>query len=118
VRFALLMYADPDRTRAMTAAERAEVAGKHDRLWQTWGDRIVGGDGLAFPEQTRTLRWRGDPGEGPFLAGREQLTAYYVVDGVGHDEALALAEELLDFHVVAVEVRAVHDSVDRRRDEA
>jgi hypothetical protein len=42
---------------------------------------------------------------------RYAVTAYYLVDCRDLDGALAIAERILDFHVTAIEVRQVHDSV-------
>lgn len=74
---------------------------------------MLNGAGLAYPEQTRTLRYRpGDePAEstGPLVAGPEQLTAYYVLECEDAERAREIGALLLDFHVTAVEVRAVHD---------
>src|SRR3954463_3719343 len=86
VKYMLLMHADPAATKAMTAAERAEIADKHGRLIPelTGPAEGLNGAGLAYPEHTRALRAGrgGEPVEstGPLLAGLEQLTAYYVVE--------------------------------------
>jgi hypothetical protein len=107
------MYADPARTVAMTTAELAQVGAKHEELCAELlaTGELRNGCGLAYPAETRTLRWQGGPSDGPFLAGVEQLTAYYVLDCVDAARAEAIAARLLDFHVTAVEVRGVHDSI-------
>ncbi len=48
---------------------------------------------------------------GPFVTAQEHLTAYYVIDCEGLDRAMSIAERTLDFHVTAVEVRHIRDSV-------
>ncbi len=104
------MYADPDRTRAMTPDELAEILDKHAgirRLAEV--GELIGGAGLVYPEETATLRWQGPASTGPLVAGTEQLTAYYVVECETAERARELAALTLDFHVTAVEVRAVHD---------
>jgi hypothetical protein len=114
MRYALLMYADPERTTAMTADELDEVAGKHaalrDELMPT--GVMVGGAGLVLPHETTTLRWKGPTTTGPFLGGRDQLTAYYELECGGEEQAREIARRVLDFHVVAVELRRIHDRVD------
>jgi hypothetical protein len=45
------------------------------------------------------------------VAESEQLAAYYLVECRDLDRALSIAECILDFHVTAIEVRQVHDSV-------
>jgi hypothetical protein len=115
VKYMLLMHADPAATKAMTAQDRAEIADKHGRLIPelTAESELLNGAGLAYPEQTRTFRYRpgADPAgsDGPLVAGTEHLTAYYVVECAGPDRAHEIAALLVDFHVTAVEVRAVHD---------
>jgi hypothetical protein len=47
---------------------------------------------------------------------REQLTAYCLVDCRDLDRALSIAERILDFHLTAIEVRQVHDSVNIAED--
>jgi hypothetical protein len=114
MRYALLMYADPERTKAMTADELDEVGRKHAALRDELvpAGVMVGGAGLVLPEETTTLRWEGPAGTGPLVAGRDQLTAYYEVECESGDQARDIAARLLDFHVVAVEVRRIHDRVD------
>ncbi|PBC70477.1 hypothetical protein BX265_7904 [Streptomyces sp. TLI_235] len=110
----VLMYADPAATAAMTAEERAEVFGRHKALHRDLVDtgELLNGAGLAYPVDTTTLR-RGEDGptasEGPLTGAVEQLTAYYVIDCESPERARTIAERVVDFHVVAVEVRPVHD---------
>jgi hypothetical protein len=42
----------------------------------------------------------------------EQVTAYYILDCETVDRAQEIAASDLDFHVVAIEVREVHDWLD------
>ncbi|HEV7653234.1 MAG TPA: YciI family protein [Mycobacteriales bacterium] len=112
MRFALLMYADPDRTLAMTASELETVMAKHTTLGEELiaSGELVGGDGLALPADTVTLREEGSS-VGPLVPGVEHLTAYYLVECADQDRAVAIGDQLLDFHVTAVEVRGIHDTV-------
>jgi hypothetical protein len=114
VKYLLLMYADPLATEAMSADERADVFRRHEELHRDLAGtgEMLNGAGLAYPQDTTTIRWRGDgsPQAGPFIAAAEQLTAYYVVDCASPERARAIAERVLDFHVVAVEVRPIHDA--------
>jgi hypothetical protein len=115
VKHVVLMYTDPATTKAMSTEELDEVLRKHEALRNelTASGELVGGDGLDLPEETTTMRWQ-DGGvvtvAGPFAEGDEQLSAYYVIDCADRERALAIAERVLDFHVIAVEVRHVHDS--------
>jgi hypothetical protein len=115
MKYMVLMYADPAATEAMTADERAEVFRRHEALHQdlAGSGEMLNGAGLAYPKDTTTIRWNGDgsaAADGPLTDATQQLTAYYVIDCASPERARAIAERVLDFHVVAVEVRAVHDS--------
>ncbi|MEU2632051.1 YciI family protein [Kitasatospora sp. NPDC007106] len=116
----VLMYADPAATAAMTAEQRAEVFARHEALHRDLAasGELLNGAGLAYPADTTTLRPArkdgGDGGavasDGPLTAAAEQLTAYYVLDCASPERAREIAGRVVDFHVVAVEVRPVHDS--------
>ncbi|MFF4416649.1 YciI family protein [Streptosporangium sp. NPDC001559] len=119
VKYMVLMYADPTATEAMTAEERAEVALRHEALHRDLEGtgEMLNGAGLAYPRDTTTIRWSregDDTTDGPFTAGTEQLTAYYVIDCASPERAREIAGRVLDFHVVAVEIRPVHDSFGMR----
>jgi|GEM_PF-3091235 hypothetical protein len=113
----VLMYADPAATAAMTPEERADVFARHEALHADLAGtgEMLNGAGLAFPADTTTLRWSPDPAtpptaaEGPLAAAVEHVTAYYVLECESAERAREIAARVLDFHVVAVEVRPVHD---------
>lgn len=115
MKFMVLMYADPAATAAMTAEQRAEVFARHEALHADLGatGELRNGAGLAFPKDTTTLRWRRDAApeaaQGPFAEAAEHLTAYYVLECDSPERAREIAARVLDFHVVAVEVRPIHD---------
>lgn len=111
----VLMYADPAATEAMTAAERADVLRRHEALHQDLAGtgEMLNGAGLARPEDTTAIRWSGEgptTADGPSTGATEQLTACFVIDCADVERARAIAERAVDFHVVTVEVRPVHDS--------
>ncbi|MFF4364453.1 YciI family protein [Streptomyces sp. NPDC001604] len=117
MKYLVLMYADPAATEAMTAAERAEVFRRHEALHQDLEGtgEMLNGAGLAFPRDTKTIRWQGEgtvptTTDGPLTDATDHVTAYYVIDCATPERAREIAERVLDFHVVAVEVRPVHDS--------
>jgi hypothetical protein len=109
------MYADPSATAAMTADQRADVFARHEALHRDLAEtgELLNGAGLAFPTDTTTMRWRPDQApavdDGPFAAAEEHVTAYYVVECESPERAREIATRVLDFHVVAVEVRPIHD---------
>jgi hypothetical protein len=117
MRYAVLMYTDPARTKAMTEGELSTVLDKHEKLRDelTASGELLGGAGLVFPEETTVLRWRDgqvSSATGPLTASEEQLSAYYVIDCASRERASAISERVLDFHVTAVELREIHDSAD------
>ncbi|MER7128528.1 YciI family protein [Streptosporangium saharense] len=110
----VLMYADPAATEAMTAEERAEVFLRHEALHRDLEGtgEMLNGAGLVYPRDTTTIRWSREgnsAADGPFVEAAEQLTAYYVIDCATPERAREIAERVLDFHVVAVEIRPIHD---------
>jgi hypothetical protein len=110
----VLMYSDPAATEAMTAEQRAEVLRRHEALHKDLegSGELLNGAGPACPRDTTTLRWSEEgPAvtQGPFVQAAEHLTAYYVIECASPEQARAVAERVLDFHVVAVEVRPIHD---------
>ncbi|WP_052390081.1 YciI family protein [Streptomyces sp. NRRL B-24484] len=111
----VLMYADPAATAAMTAEQRAEVFARHEALHRDLADtgELLNGAGLAYPADTTVLRLHDEapvPSDGPLTAAPVHLTAYYVLDCASPERAREIAGRVVDFHVVAVEVRPVHDS--------
>jgi hypothetical protein len=118
VRYALLMYADPAHTQAMSELAVEDVKRKHGALVEELiaNDEVTGGAGLALPHETTVLRLDGDSiavREGPLTPEPvEQLTAYYEIDCETLDRAREIASRILDDHVTAIELRRIHDSVD------
>lgn len=111
--YALLMYADPAHTRAMDEQARDVVARKHAALREelTASDELRGGAGLVLPDETMVLRLGAEPRQGPLAADTtEHLTAYYEVECETPERAHQIAGHLLDDHVIAVEVRRIHDT--------
>jgi len=112
MRYMVLMYSDPAQTKAMSTSDREVVRRRHEALHAEESGSMLNGAGLAYPERTTTIRLGGGgpvASEGPLVAAREQLTAYYVIDCESAARAASIAERILDFHVTAVEVREIHD---------
>jgi hypothetical protein len=111
MKFMVLMYADPNTTAAMTPEQREEVFTRHEALHADLGEtgELRNGAGLVFPKDTTTLRWQGEATTGPLAEAAEHLTAYYVLECETPERANEIAARVLDFHVTAVEVRAIHD---------
>jgi hypothetical protein len=117
MKYGVLMYSDPAETKAMSAADRDAVGSLHRSLRSELlaSGELVGGAAFAYPEDTTSMRLAGEAvaiSHGPLLKSDIQLTGYYLLDCEDLGRALSIAERILDFHVTAVEVRQVHDSVD------
>jgi hypothetical protein len=114
--YALLMYADPAHTRAMSEQALAVVARKHEALRSELGGsgELRGGAGLVLPDETVVVRLGSDgvvTSQGPLVVGTSvHLTAYYEVDCETPERAQEIAAHILDDHVIAVEVRRIHDT--------
>jgi hypothetical protein len=112
------MYTDPAHTLAMTQADLDRVLDKHAALRDelTASGELVGGAGLAVPDETTVLRL-GPSGiesaDGPLAADAEiHVSAYYEIECASRERASQIAGRLLDDHVVAVELRRIHDTAD------
>jgi hypothetical protein len=121
LKYAVLMYADPEQTRAMTEAELQEILRKHERIGKELlrSGELTGGAGLAHPEETSTLRLDADEvvaSSGPLIETDEPLSAYYEIECANLGRAQEIAGRYLDHHVTAIEIRRIHDTVDERMD--
>ena len=120
MKYAVLMYVHPEHTRGLTEERLQEILGKHERLGNELlrSGELTGGVGLAFPDETTTLRLEGDEvvsSTGPLVETDEPpLSSYYEIDCESLERALEIAGSYLDDHVTAVEIRRIHDTVDER----
>jgi hypothetical protein len=107
--YALLMYADPAHTQAMTDEALFIVEQKHAELRKdlTESGELIGGAGLALPDQTVTVT-PGRESPGPLATAAIHLTAYYEIETARGERAREIAARVLDDHVTAVEVRRIH----------
>jgi hypothetical protein len=119
VKYVTLMYTDPEHTKAMTKAAFDAVMRKHTALRAelTASGELIGGMGMAVADETTLLRLGPDgvvAERGPLAAGAAiHISAYYELECAGDERAREIAGRLLDDHVTAVELRSVHDSVER-----
>ena len=116
MKYMLLMHSNPAESEAMTASDLDKIMRKHEALRAelTETGELRSGAGVEYPESTKTLRWGAGEtttSDGPLKESELNMSAYYVIDCESLERALRVAERMLDFHVTAVEVREVHDSV-------
>lgn len=116
MKYMLLIWNRPGFVEELSAAERDAIFGDVDRIMAelTASGELVGGDALAHPSQTRTVR----PGaggaevtDGPFVESKEQFAGYLMVDCETPERAAEIAASWPDVtHGVGVlEVRPVMD---------
>ena len=116
MKFALLMYADPAHTEAMSEEAVEVVLRKHAALGEELlpSGELIGGAGLNLPKETTWLRLDGEEavvGNGPlFPEPVNQLTAYYELECETLERTQEIAARVLDDHVVAVELRGIHNT--------
>jgi hypothetical protein len=112
VKYILLIYNNPATIEAMSEQERDAIFGEVDALMKEFAEsgELVGGQGLAHPSNTRTVRVRdGVPAvtDGPFVEAKEQLAGYCIVDCETIDRAVEIAASWPDAKHFAMEVRAL-----------
>jgi hypothetical protein len=118
MKFALLMYTDPAHTEAMSEEAVEVVLRKHAALREELepSGELVGGAGMNLPKETTWLRLEGDEatvGTGPLITDSvDQLSAYYELECETLERAREIAARILDDHVVAVELRGIHNTTD------
>lgn len=112
MKYMLLIYNRPGFTEELTEAERTRLFGEVDTIMKelTESGELVGGDALADPSATRTVRVRdGVPAvtDGPFIEAKEQFAGYLTVDVESEERAVEIAARWPDAKLFAMEVRRV-----------
>jgi len=115
VKYILLIYQNPATWETFSEDERnrvmAEVGDIMGELEQT--GEWVGGEGLADPSNTKTVRVRdGIPAvtDGPFIEAKEQLAGYCIVECESPDRAVEIAARWPDARYWAMEVRPLMEA--------
>jgi hypothetical protein len=111
MKFALMMSTKPAEAAQLNHADVQDIEAKHADLLNELGltGEIINGAGLNPPSETTTVGTSGTT-SGPLINGEEHVTAYYVVEVANRQRAEAIAARILDDHVTAVEVRAIHNT--------
>lgn len=112
MKYMLLIYNNPDALAALSESERDAIFGDVDAIMaelKTSGE-LVGGEALAHPATTRTVRPVGGTPvatDGPFLEAKEQFAGYLMVDVETEERAVEIAKRWPDARFGAMEVRAI-----------
>ncbi|MFE9692613.1 YciI family protein [Micromonospora sp. NPDC005806] len=114
----LLIWNRPGFVEELSEEDRNAIFGKVDEIMKelTASGELVGGEALAHPSQTRTVRPAAGGGgaeitDGPFVESKEQFAGYLMVDCETPERAAEIAASWPDVtHGVGVlEVRPVMD---------
>ena len=116
MQFVLLIYFDESEVMDRTPAERLRVLQQcvdHNRDLEARG-HYVSGAPLA-PSMTSTSVQTADGeqlfSDGPFAETKEQLAGYYVLECADRDEAVRIAEEIIDAQENFRGAVEIHESI-------
>jgi hypothetical protein len=112
VKYMLLIYNNPEALAALPEAERNAIFADVDAIMTELkaSGELVGGEALADPVSTKTVRPVGGTPvatDGPFLESKEQFAGYLMVDVETEERAVEIAKRWPDARFGAMEVRAV-----------
>jgi hypothetical protein len=99
MKYLFLLYGDNAAEAALGPEGRAAMVEDHRRFSAMLRERgaMVLGEALEGPEESRTVRFDGDPPvvtDGPFLEAKEALGGLYVLECATTDEAIELAKQV------------------------
>jgi hypothetical protein len=112
VKYILLIYQNPATLETFSEEERDRVMAEAGELMDelTQSGEWVGGEALADPSNTKTVRVRGGvPAvtDGPFVEAKEQLAGYSIVECETPERATEIAARWPDARYWAMEVRPI-----------
>jgi len=115
MKYMLLIYNNAAVLEALPAAERDAFMGEVDPIMKELieSGELVGGEALAHPSNTKTVRVRDGVAattDGPFAEAKEQLAGYLIVDCETPERAISIAERWPDAKYWAMEVRPIMDT--------
>ena len=115
MKYMLLIYNNPANVETMSEEERNKVMGEAgaiiDELIES--GEWIGGEALADPLHTKTVRVRGGvPAvtDGPFVEAKEHFAGYCLVECESLERAVAIAARWPDARYSAMEVRPIMDA--------
>jgi hypothetical protein len=123
VKYMLLIYSNPanweplgelSQGEALSPEQQRQFANEHAALRAQLADsgEKVGGQALAVPAETTTVRVRDgelQATDGPYVEMKEHLAGYYLVECDSRERAIEIAASLPDARLAGVEVRPIVD---------
>lgn len=114
MKYMLLIYSN-EASRAALAKDLDGILGEVDTIVRelTESGELIGGEGLADPSNTKTVRvQRGVPvvTDGPYLEAKEQCAGYCLVECETIERAVEIAARWPDARYSALEVRPLMDA--------
>jgi hypothetical protein len=115
MKYMLLIYQNPANWDTLSEDERNAVMHDATSIVEelTESGELIGGDGLADPSKTKTVRVRdGVPAvtDGPFVEAKEHLVGYCLFQTDTEERALEIAKRWPDARYWAVELRPLMDA--------
>jgi hypothetical protein len=112
VKYILLIYQNPATLETFSEEERDRLMVEAGEIMEelTQSGEWVGGEALADPSNTKTVRVRGGvPAvtDGPFVEAKEQLAGYSIVECETPERATEIAARWPDARYWAMEVRPI-----------
>ena len=112
MKYMLLIYNNPAYLESLPKEDLDAIFNEVDTIMTELrqSGEWVGGEGLAHPSQTKTIRVRdGVPAvtDGPFLEAKEQFAGYCLFDCETLERATEIATRWPDARYAAVELRPV-----------
>ena len=114
MKYMLMIYDNPDTRELFTSPDGRELMAEMDALMQrlTESGELVGGEALADPSTTRTVRVQeGKPvvTDGPLAEAKEHFGGYLMVECETIDRAVEIATAWPSARFAPMEVRPVMD---------
>jgi hypothetical protein len=112
MKYMLLIYNNPDALQSMPEGELNAIMEDVGSIMAELSEsgELVGGEALAHPSQTKTVRVRDGAvatTDGPFVEAKEQFAGTLMIDVESEARAVEIAARWPDARYCAMEVRAV-----------
>jgi hypothetical protein len=112
MKYMLLIYNNPEAMAELPEAELNRIFAEVGTIMEelSASGELLGGEALAHPSQTKTVRVRDGvvvTTDGPFVEAKEQFAGTLMIDVESEARAIEIAARWPDARTFAMEVRAV-----------